>query len=164
MRKLTIVVFILSCILGATGCTAKNEIRWEYTPEMSSRYPAMCFSFDTPHQKVTAACDNGTLIDFDHFDDIIQGYPHGKSLTIQNADSFYWGPWDNEECLDAVSAKVTFQIFDESGTMLHKGHLKISQDKESPLGAIYSAKLEGNSGWILAQDEYQQGGILREMK
>lgn len=140
-----------------------NEVRWEYTPVMSSRYPAMPFSFDVSCQTIMAVCDNGTLVDFDNFDDISQSYPQGKSLTIQNTDKLYWAPWAGEDGTDAASAEVAFTVLSENGTVLYRGILSIVRAEETKFGAIYSATLEVGSGLTLTQEEYQLGGILTQL-
>ena len=141
--------------------TETNEVRWEYTPLLSSRYPAMPFTFDVSYQKITATCNNGTLIDFDHFDDSSEGYPQGKSLTIQNEGKLYWVPQDQEENIFAVaSAEITFTVLSEENTVLYKGVLAIKQVEETTFGSIYSAVLEDNSGLTMIQNEYELGGIL----
>lgn len=138
-----------------------NDVLWEYTPSMSSRYPAMPFTFDISCQEIIATCDNGTLIDFDHFDDSSKSYPQGKSLTIQNARKLYWAPWDQEEDTSAVaSAEVTFTVLGEENIVLYKGVLVIKQMEETTFGSIYSAILEDRSGLTLIQDGYNLGGIL----
>lgn len=143
------------------GETVSNEVQWEYTPSMSFRYPAMPFTFDVPCQEITATCDNGTLIDFDHFDDSSESYPKGKSLTIQNAGKLYWAPWDREEDASAVaSAEITFAVLSEENTVLYEGVLVIKQMEKTTFGSIYSAILEDSSGLTLIQDEYESGGIL----
>lgn len=143
------------------GETVSNEVQWEYTPSMSFRYPAMPFTFDVSCQEITATCDNGTLIDFDHFDDSSESYPQGKSLTIQNGGKLYWAPWDQEEDVSAaVSAEITFAVLSEENTVLYKGVLVIKQMEETTFGSIYSAVLETGSGLTLIQDEYELGGIL----
>ena len=165
MKKWTAFGFaIFALAFALTGCAGRlvrAEVRWEYTPYFSSRYPAMPFSFDISCQEIMATCNNGTLIDFDHFNDVIGKYPSGKSLTIQNAGKLYWAPWDEEEYADAASAVVTFTVVDQEGAVLHEGALDIVQKSKTTGSAIYSAKLEDGSGLALTQDEgHQSGGIL----
>lgn len=139
-----------------------DEVQWEYTPLLSSRYPAMPFSFDVSCQEIVATCDNGTLIDFDHFDDTSESYPQGKSLTIQNTGNLYWAPHDQEEYTPAVSAEVTFTVLDENGKVLYEGILVVVRVEETTFGAIYAATLEDGSGLTLTHHNDQLGGILAQ--
>ena len=142
--------------------TVSDAIRWEYTPILSSRYPAMALSFSVPCQEVQAACNNRTLIDYDHFDSVSGGYPLGKSLPAECGGVLYWAPWDEEAGGAAAGAEVTFTIVDETGTVLHEGRIVIAKEEETELGAIYCAVLEEGEGLILMQSEVQPGGIVTE--
>lgn len=138
-----------------------GEVFWEYMPMMSSRYPAMPFSFDGSFCKITAACGNGVLIDYDHFDYDNKTYPQGKTISIQNGGNLYWAPWFEGE--DAGSAEVTFNITDEDDTVIHEGSLLIIRTEETKLGTIYSASLKEGSGLTLTQNPSQLGGVISEL-
>lgn len=143
------------------GEMVSNEVKWEYMHAVSSRYPAMALTFAVSCQEITVTCDNGTLIDFDNYDDSIEGYPKGKSLTIQNAGRLYWAPWGQDDDILAVSsAEITFTVLGEENTVLNEGTLVIKQIEETEFGWLYSAILEDGSGLTLTQDEHQPGGIL----
>lgn len=141
-----------------------GTVRWEYTPTMSSRYPAMALFFSVPGQEVQAACNNGALIDFDHFDSVSQSYPQGKSLTAECGGTLYWAPWDEETGGTAAEAEVTFTIVDGTGAVLHEGRIVIVWEEKTEFGEIYSAVLEEGTGLILMQNAYQGGGIVTEWR
>lgn len=141
-----------------------DTIYWEFTPLLSSRLPALAFSFDVPCYEITAECNSGSLIDYDHFDNEKGCYPQGKSLAVPSGSSLYWAPFDDEmaESVVAASAELTFSVTNESGTVLYHGTLKITEREKSRLGMIYSASLALGSGLTLAQDETLSGGVLSE--
>lgn len=149
---------------GAGESSLSDTIYWEFTPLLSSRRPAMAFSFDVPCQEITAECDSGALVDFDHFDEENLCYPQGKSLTVPDGSSLYWSPVDDEtaESTAAVSAELTFSVSvtDESGTVLYHATLNITESEKTQHGILYAASLAFGSGLTLAQDESRSGGVF----
>lgn len=151
---------------ASTTESTSDTIYWEYTPLLSSRLPALAFSFDVPCHEIIAECDSGSLIDYDHFDNEKGCYPQGKSLTMPDGSSLYWAPFDDEmaEYVVAASAELTFSVTNESGTVLYHGTLKITEEEKSQQGMVstYSASLAPGSGLTLVQNETQSGGVLSE--
>lgn len=124
-----------------------DEVRWEYIPHMSSRFPAMLISFDTDYSEISATCDNGTLLCVNH--GAIKS--HGNSLTVSNTANFYWAPWTyDEESTEAQSAKITFTVFGKDKEALYNGVITITGTKTF----LYSVTMESSSG-ILIQDKYK---------
>lgn len=68
------------------------QVQWEYTPLLSSRYPAFPFHFDFgfPYTHIEAQCRNGTLIGYDDYDG--SRYPQGQTLTVPFGSGLYWSP------------------------------------------------------------------------
>lgn len=148
---------------SSDGKAASNEARWEYMPSLSSRRPAMPFSFDVPGREIMASCDHGTLISYDIFSEAYGGYLRGASITIPISRPLYWAPWSEEDdTLTAPLAEVTFTVLDDDGAPLHEGTLSITCVEEFPLGAVYSATLESGRGLTLTQNESRLGGILTQ--
>lgn len=124
-----------------------DEVRWEYIPHMSSRFPAMLLSFDTDYSEISATCDNGTLLCGNH--GAIKS--HGNSLTVSNTANFYWAPWTyDEESAEAQSAKIPFTVFGKDKEALYNGVITITGTKTF----LYSVTMESSSG-ILIQDKYK---------
>lgn len=149
---------------GTGENSLSDTIYWEFTPLLSSRRPALAFSFDVPCQEIAAECDSGSLVDFDHSDEENMGYPQGKSLSVPGGSRLYWSPFDGEvaESVAAASAELTFSVTDESGTVLYHGTLNITEREKTQHGILYSASLVLGSGLTLAQNESQSGGVLSE--
>ena len=149
LKKLTALVLSLVFAFGLGGCKSKPDGTGD-TPELG----------EISHYTL---CDNGTLIDFDHFDDTHESYPQGKSITVQDTGTLYWAPWDEEEDIAAASAEVAFTVLGRDDAVIYEGTLSIARGEETKFGAIYSAALEGGPELTLVQDEHQRGGILTQL-
>lgn len=133
----------------STAPPAPNAV-WEYQPLLSSKLPAFPFHFNIfSPLSIKAECDNGTLVDYDSHDGI--AYPHGKQLTIPNGSTLYWTPQTEGSEDFALSAKITFTVYDGNDA-LYKGVISIFGEMEdSPANVIYSAALSEDSGLTMEQ-------------
>lgn len=103
-----------------------------------------------PYSTIKAECDTGTLIDYQDHDGT--AYPQGKQLTIQNGSTLYWTPQTEGSEDVALSAEITFTVYD-GNDVLYTGTISIFGEKaeSSPTDATYSAILGEGSGLKMEQ-------------
>jgi beta-lactamase regulating signal transducer with metallopeptidase domain len=134
---------------------------WDFTPAISSRYPAFPFHFDMQYTRIEAECSAGNLIGFDDHNGT--AYPQGKTLTVPSGSALYWSPLVKDEYSGtyALSAKITFTVYDGEDAV-YTGVLSITGTaKADGLDATYSAILIDCDGLYMQQASGSEGAVLR---
>ncbi len=128
---------------------------WEYTPFLSSRYPAFPFRFNFSYTHIEATCSGGRLLTYDASTGKAAG--HMQNLVFTSGQTLYWGPHSGQ--LIAPSAIISFTIYDNED-VLYTGKLSIKQTDNdmSDGGSVFAASLIDCSSLILSQAEDNWGG------
>lgn len=139
------------------------QVQWEYTPLLSSRYPAFPFhfDFDFPYTHVEAQCRNGTLIGYDDYDG--SSYPQGQTLTVPPGSSLYWSPSMDREDLSRVPADtIAFTVYNGEEA-IYSGWLEITTiyyyTDPTAAEATFAATLTNCPALFLYQGD-SEGGTL----
>ena len=129
-----------------------GSAQWQFRPQFSSQYPAFPFSFDFPHDRFSAVCGRGVLVDFDG------GQDSGHEMICPAGSRLYWTP-SAEDGLMVHEAVVRFTVDLPGGSQCHGSLYFTSEPTEGP-GALYTARLVAD-GLVLEQDEELGGGVIR---
>lgn len=139
------------------------QAQWEYTPLLSSRYPAFPFHFDFgfPYTHIEAQCQNGTLIGYDDNDG--NRYPQGQTLTVPCGSGLYWSPSADEGSFSRVPADViTFTVYNDEEA-IYSGLLEITTiyyyRDSSSVEATFAATLTNCPALFLYQGD-SEGATL----
>lgn len=139
------------------------QVQWEYTPLLSSRYPAFPFHFDFgfPYTHIEAQCQNGTLIGYDDYDG--NHYPQGQALTIPSDSGLYWSPLADAESSSRVPGDtIAFTIYNHEEA-IYSGLLEITTlyyyRDPTAAEATFAATLTNCPALFLYQGD-SEGGTL----
>ena len=131
--------------------TADATVRWEYTPLLSSSYPAFPFLFNLTFTHLEATCSDGQLIN--RHQDL-----RGQTMTYSSGETLCWSP--ASDSLDVPSAVIEFTVYDGSAE-LYNGSLLIEQTSSDTDSTVYSAHLSGCPELAMGQnlgEAYPNGG------
>ncbi len=127
---------------------------WEYSPFLSSRYPAFPIAFDLGDVEISAFCDTGMLIDYDN----PEGYVEDALITIPAGRRLYWSPLNADgTVLYAGQAKITLHI--QRGNLSEIASIYITSDSSENPTRVYTARLVGGN-MVMQQKEEMYGAVI----
>jgi len=131
-------------------------VTWVYSPAMSAtQHVAFHFNFDLEYSHIEAACDHGTLWNFD-----APGQPREQSLRFDAGSPVCWTPDKGESLTNtAERATVRFTIYD-GGEILCTGALEIIRTATEDGQTFYEASLGGTDLLALKQADSSAGGTV----
>ena len=133
--------------------SAMGVAQWEYAPMLSSRSPYFRFEFDMDYTEITAACEDGLLVDWE-----TSGKPSDHSMTFKKGEALCWSPQDEENSrVSRTTIHFTVLNGDESlyfGTLYIEG---VGGDSDGR--PIYTASLVG-TGLHLEPNTEREGGVI----
>ncbi len=128
---------------------------WEYAPALSSRSPVFQFTFDMEYTKISAICDNGSLVEFNY------GDGKGNTITFPAGQPISWSPVSDKDIM-ADQAVIRFTVYYDDDTF-YIGTIYIEATEDTQLGRIYKASLSG-TGLHLEQNTEWSGGVISHME
>ena len=129
---------------------AMGSAQWEYAPLFSSRLPVFRFSFDLGYDQLSAACAEGTLVDFNGTGE------SGHDTVISAGTDLYWSPADGDDP-PADAAQIHFST-DRDGTGWG-GTLYLTSEPSEDGAMVYTATLVG-TGVHLSQNPDGEGAVI----
>lgn len=135
--------------------TEVSQLTWNWTPAISSIYPAFQMNFP-PELTVSASCTGGTLKAPTDL------YHEGTALTLPSESGLYWAPWDGQSatCWDA---NVTITLSDDKGPVA-SGTLYFQGEPDDVFPVRYTVRFVSSSMVMTAPEEGWQADFSIRME